>query len=104
MPTSPPGGIRLFFVDNPRRHRYNKYNWILSTKSVDTMKKQVEIMYKDEFERWLAYPLDDPDLKPELESVAGDDEAVKDRFAVTLKFGTAGLRGVIGACTNRMNV
>ena len=104
MPTRPPGGIRLFFVDNPRRHRYNKYNWILSTKSVDTMKKQVEIMYKDEFERWLAYPLDDPDLKPELESVAGDDEAVKDRFAVTLKFGTAGLRGVIGAGTNRMNV
>ena len=68
------------------------------------MKKQVEIMYKDEFERWLACPLDDPDLKPELESVAGDDEAVKDRFAVTLKFGTAGLRGVIGAGTNRMNV
>ena len=68
------------------------------------MKKQVEIMYKDEFERWLAYRLDDPDLKPELESVAGDDEAVKDRFAVTLKFGTAGLRGVIGAGTNRMNV
>ena len=68
------------------------------------MKKQVEIMYKDEFEHWLAYPLDDPDLKPELESVAGDDEAVKDRFAVTLKFGTAGLRGVIGAGTNRMNV
>ena len=96
--------MRLFFIDNPACRRYNKYNWILSTKSVDTMKKQVEIMYKDEFERWLAYPLDDPDLKPELESVAGDDEAVKDRFAVTLKFGTAGLRGVIGAGTNRMNV
>ena len=61
-------------------------------------------MYKAEYERWLAHELSDPDLKPELESVAGDDEAIKDRFAVSLKFGTAGLRGVIGAGTNRMNV
>ncbi|WP_394962071.1 phospho-sugar mutase [Candidatus Allofournierella merdavium] len=61
-------------------------------------------MYKDEYGRWLAYPLYDPDLKPELESIAGDDDAIKDRFAVALKFGTAGLRGVIGAGTNRMNV
>lgn len=61
-------------------------------------------MYKNEFERWLAFELDDPDLKSELESVKDDEEAVKDRFAVALKFGTAGLRGVIGAGTNRMNV
>ncbi len=61
-------------------------------------------MYKSEYERWLAFDLDDPDLKPELESVKEDDEAIKDRFAVSLKFGTAGLRGVIGAGTNRMNV
>ena len=61
-------------------------------------------MYRAEYERWLAHALSDPDLKPELESVAGDDEAIQDRFAVSLKFGTAGLRGVIGAGTNRMNV
>ena len=61
-------------------------------------------MYQAEYERWLAYQLDDPDLTPELKSIAGDDEAIKDRFAVALKFGTAGLRGVIGAGTNRMNV
>ena len=61
-------------------------------------------MYKNEYERWLAFDLDDPDLKPELESVKDDDEAIKDRFAVSLKFGTAGLRGVIGTGTNRMNV
>ena len=67
-------------------------------------KKQVCAMYKNEYERWLAFDLDDPDLKPELESVKDDDEAIKDRFAVSLKFGTAGLRGVIGAGTNRMNV
>ena len=101
----PPGGAkRRFFVDNLPPARYNKYNWILSTKSVKNRKKQVEIMYKEEYERWLAADLDDADLKPELESVAGDDEAIKDRFAVALKFGTAGLRGVIGAGTNRMNV
>lgn len=61
-------------------------------------------MYKSEYERWLAYELDDADLKPELESVKDNDEAIQDRFAVSLQFGTAGLRGVIGAGTNRMNV
>ncbi len=61
-------------------------------------------MYKAEYERWLAYDLCDPDLAPELISVQDDDEAIRDRFAVALKFGTAGLRGVIGAGTNRMNV
>ena len=38
-------------------------------------------MYKNEYERWLAFDLDDPDLKPELESVKDDDEAIKDRYA-----------------------
>lgn len=61
-------------------------------------------MYQQEYQRWLAYDLSDPDLGPELQSVQGDEEAIKDRFAVALKFGTAGLRGVIGAGTNRMNV
>ena len=48
-------------------------------------------MYQDMYERWLAAELDDADLKPELESVKGDDAAIQDRFAVALKFGTAGL-------------
>ena len=61
-------------------------------------------MYKEMYDRWLAAELDDADLKPELESVKGDDAAIQDRFAVALKFGTAGLRGVIGAGTNRMNI
>ena len=61
-------------------------------------------MYKEMYERWLAADLDDADLKPELESIREDDAAIQDRFAVALKFGTAGLRGVIGAGTNRMNV
>ena len=61
-------------------------------------------MYKQEYERWLATNLEDPDLAPELNGIADDDEAIKDRFAVSLKFGTAGLRGTLGAGTNRMNI
>ena len=61
-------------------------------------------MYQEEYARWCAANLDDPDLAPELASIAGDEEAIKERFVVALKFGTAGLRGVIGAGTNRMNV
>ena len=57
-------------------------------------------MYKEMYDRWLAADLADADLKPELESVKDDDAAIQDRFAVALKFGTAGLRGVIGAGTN----
>ncbi|MBQ3973856.1 MAG: phospho-sugar mutase, partial [Lachnospiraceae bacterium] len=61
-------------------------------------------MYQDDYKRWLAADLEDPDLKPELLAIADDDDAIKERFAVALKFGTAGLRGTLGAGTNRMNI
>ncbi len=61
-------------------------------------------MYKDEYLRWLAHNLEDPDLLPELLKVRDNDDEIKDRFAVSLKFGTAGLRGTLGAGTNRMNI
>jgi len=61
-------------------------------------------MYLDEYKRWAAADLVDFDLNKELRDIEGDDEAIKDRFAVALKFGTAGLRGVLGAGTNRMNI
>ena len=61
-------------------------------------------MYQKEYERWMAADLMDADLKPELSKIAGNDEEIKDRFAIALKFGTAGLRGVLGAGTNRMNI
>ena len=61
-------------------------------------------MYLDEYKRWLAAELDDADLKPELAKIEGNDDEIKDRFAVALKLGTAGLRGVLGAGTNRMNI
>ena len=61
-------------------------------------------MYLDDYKRWLETDLDDAALKAELESITGNDEEIKDRFAVSLKFGTAGLRGVLGAGSNRMNI
>lgn len=53
---------------------------------------------------WCEKAVDDPDLIPELKSIEGNDHEIEDRFAISLKFGTAGLRGVIGAGTNRMNI
>ena len=61
-------------------------------------------MYLDDYKRWLEADLEDAALKTELESIEGNDEEIKDRFAVSLAFGTAGLRGVLGAGTNRMNI
>ncbi|MCR5467974.1 MAG: phospho-sugar mutase [Lachnospiraceae bacterium] len=61
-------------------------------------------MYKAEYERWLAADLCDFDLGMELSKIKGNDDEIKDRFAISLEFGTAGLRGVLGAGTNRMNV
>ena len=61
-------------------------------------------MYQDEYKRWLHAELPDVDLKTELQNIEGDDDAIKERFAVALKFGTAGLRGTLGAGTNRMNI
>ncbi len=56
------------------------------------------------YEIWLEKAVVDPDLKPELEAMAGDEAKIEDAFYKDLEFGTAGLRGVIGAGTNRMNV
>lgn len=56
------------------------------------------------YSEWLEKAVADPDLKAELESIKGNDDEILDRFYKSLEFGTAGLRGVIGAGTNRMNV
>ena len=61
-------------------------------------------MYMNDYKRWLEADLEDAALKAELEAIAGNEEEIKDRFAVALKFGTAGLRGVLGAGSNRMNI
>ena len=61
-------------------------------------------MYLEDYKRWCEAELEDAALTSELEAIAGNDEEIKERFAVALKFGTAGLRGVLGAGSNRMNI
>ncbi len=56
------------------------------------------------YNEWLSKAVDDKELTAELENVKGNDEEIYDRFYRTLEFGTAGLRGIIGAGTNRMNI
>ena len=56
------------------------------------------------YEEWLKHTRTDSELHEELLSVKGDAKAVEDRFYRELSFGTGGLRGVLGAGTNRMNV
>ena len=59
--------------------------------------------YLKEYERWCTEPSFDEETKKELLGIKGNDEEIKDRFYKELEFGTAGLRGVIGMGTNRMN-
>lgn len=61
-------------------------------------------MYMEAYKRWLEADLEDAALTKELEEIKGNEEEIKERFAVALKFGTAGLRGVLGAGSNRMNI
>lgn len=60
--------------------------------------------YRENYEAWLSNPYFDETTKAELKSIAEDDKEIKERFYKDLEFGTAGLRGIIGAGTNRMNI
>ena len=60
--------------------------------------------YKEMYEEWLNNPYFDDATKAELKAIEGNEKEIEDRFYMDLEFGTAGLRGVIGAGTNRMNV
>ena len=60
--------------------------------------------YRKVYESWLENPYFDEATKAELKAIEGDDKEIEDRFYKDLEFGTAGLRGVIGAGTNRMNI
>ena len=61
-------------------------------------------MYNEKYLLWCEKATKDPDLINELKNMAGNDELISDAFYKELEFGTAGLRGVIGAGTNRMNI
>ena len=60
--------------------------------------------YKAGYEQWCTEPIFDEETKAELKKIAGDEREIEDRFYKNLSFGTGGLRGVIGAGTNRMNI
>lgn len=60
--------------------------------------------YKKLYEEWLSNPYFDEETKKELEAIKDDENEIKERFYKELEFGTAGLRGVIGAGINRMNI
>ncbi len=60
--------------------------------------------YRETYQEWLDNPYFDEATKEELRGIAGDEKEIEERFYMDLEFGTAGLRGIIGAGTNRMNV
>lgn len=60
--------------------------------------------YRENYEAWLNNPYFDEATRAELQSIAADEKEIEERFYMDLEFGTAGLRGVIGAGTNRMNI
>ena len=60
--------------------------------------------YRELYNNWLESPYFDERTKAELKAIEGDEKEIEDRFYTELEFGTAGLRGVIGAGTNRMNI
>lgn len=64
----------------------------------------MELEIQELYSRWLENASDDNSLTTELKEICGNEEEIYDRFYRSLEFGTAGLRGVIGAGTNRMNI
>ena len=77
---------------------------VLRTKRmIEGVKKHMKD-YMKIYEQWLADPYFDEDTKNELRAIADDENEIKERFYMDLEFGTAGLRGIIGAGINRMNI
>ena len=60
--------------------------------------------YLDTYNLWKSKQLEDPDLIAEMVDIEGNDYEIKERFVKMLEFGTAGLRGILGVGTNRMNI
>jgi len=63
----------------------------------------INLNYMERYNNWLNNPYFDDETKSELQSIAGNDKEIEDRFYRDLEFGTGGLRGIIGAGTNRLN-
>ena len=66
--------------------------------------EEIDMDYQAQYQEWLANPYFDDATKAELKAIENDEKEIKERFYKELEFGTAGLRGIIGAGTNRMNI
>ena len=64
----------------------------------------MDTIVQTRWKNWLSQSLEDADLTAELQAMAEDEKTIEDCFYKELEFGTGGLRGVIGAGTNRMNI
>jgi phosphoglucomutase len=62
------------------------------------------VNYLETYEIWKKRQLEDPDLIAEMIEIEGNEQEIKERFIRMLEFGTAGLRGILGVGTNRMNI
>lgn len=67
------------------------------------VKEVITMSYRDRYQEWLENDYFDTETKEELRSIADDETEIEDRFYTDLEFGTGGLRGIIGAGTNRIN-
>ena len=91
-------GLRIGFAD--RRKTVKNRAVVLEKGGGSTTMKD----YKKIYEEWLSNPYFDEETKEELRAIADNENEIKERFYMDLEFGTAGLRGVIGAGINRMNI
>ena len=71
---------------------------------LEKKQEESEMGYRETYESWLNNPYFDEATRAELQAIAGNEKEIEERFYMDLEFGTAGLRGVIGAGTNRMNI
>ena len=106
------GVVNLHLKFNQRTHvRLINFKFVLTAQNLILFqpnlclkKGMIEMMnYLEEYKKWCESPEFDEETKKELQAIKDDEKEIEDRFYKELEFGTAGLRGVIGAGTNRMN-
>lgn len=73
-------------------------------RSPDCVKQRCELIMNNTYQRWCEDEYFDTDTRAELKAIADDPQEIKERFYKDLEFGTGGLRGILGAGTNRMNI
>ena len=73
-------------------------------RSPDCVKQRCELIMNNTYQRWCEDEYFDSDTRAELKAIADDPQEIKERFYKDLEFGTGGLRGILGAGTNRMNI